>query len=111
MQSQQNEQESVFVNYEDFSKGKGYPYVKDCCESGPYPNQREIADYLINGGEFLFWRLGYERDIFTRKWIAREVSIREAGGYCWASRLAWYVENYNLRLPADFEAFILTQIK
>lgn len=101
---------AIEISFDEFDKGRGFPRMVDHLEKITYPYQQEIAEYLFNA-EVLLWQVGYERDCFTQKWVPRSVGYAAENGYMWHTRLAWYVENYNLRLPETFEQYILSQIK
>jgi len=52
-------------------------------------------------------QLSRNRDIFTGERIPHEVLVMSDGDYYWPNYLAWYVEKYNLRMPEEFEKYIL----
>ena len=82
----------------------------DYLESEPYQHQDKIIHFLTNG-KVEFAQLSRDRDIFTGKRIPVEVLVMSSGEYFWPNILAWYVEEYNLRMPEEFERYILEKSK
>lgn len=75
--------------------------LRDDCQSEKYANSNTIAEYLDNG-KVLLVSPGCERDIFTNEKIAT-ACIKTDGEYTWIGSLSYYVKEYNLRLPKEFE--------
>lgn len=99
-----------YIGYEELFPGKGYPLMKDNFEEEAYPEKDKIIHFL-NNGEMLYARLSRAKDVFTGERIPQEVLGMTSGEYDWPNYLAWYVEKYNLRLPEDFERYILEKIQ
>ncbi|MCD7951129.1 MAG: hypothetical protein LUG12_12855 [Erysipelotrichaceae bacterium] len=96
-----------FINYKELNnKNKGIS-LKENIHDEPYQNQEVIYDYLLDGGKVEAARLSRYKDIFNNKIIPQEGLIRYDGTYYWSNVLAYYVRNYNLRLPKDVENHIL----
>jgi len=102
--------EMTFITFKEFCKDDEDPSIQDYLEEGPYPNQDKIIHFLKNG-KIEFAQMSRDRDIFTGNRIPYEVLVMSDGDYFWANTLAWYVENYNLRMPEEFEAYILSKCK
>ena len=100
-----------FIGYEETTPGYGFSLMKDCLEKEPHPHKERIVRFLLRGGAVEFARVSRAKDVFTGKHIPYEVLVRSDGDYFWATTLAWYVEQYNLRLPEDFERYILARMQ
>lgn len=98
-----------YIGYDELAPERNYPKIKDSLESGEYPHKAEIIQFLLNG-EIDLARVSRARDVFTDEIIPTEVLVMHSGDYCWSNTLAWYVEKYNLRLPKDFENYILSNV-
>ena len=96
----------MLLGYEEMYPGYGLPVMADHLESQKYEGQDKIVKFLTTG-EQLFAKLGRDKDIFTGETIPISPVILQAGGYKWPAILAYYVQKYNLRLPKDFEDYIL----
>lgn len=95
--------------YDEFGPGMGFPSIKESFSKVPYPNKDIIVNYLKNG------KVGISagsvvRDIITDEKIANYKTIMSDGKYSWNNSIAYYVENYNLRLPREFEEHVLSKI-
>ena len=100
----------IFISYKEFGEDENDPSIHDYLEKEPYPNQEKIANFLKNG-KIELAQMSRDRDIFTGQRIQREVLVMSDGDYFWANTLAWYVEKYNLRMPEEFEHYILSKVK
>ena len=49
-------------------------------------------------------------DIITGELTNRELVYMDDGEYSWSSKLPYYVEKYNLKLPEDFERHVLEKV-
>ena len=83
------------------------PSMTDFFEDHTYPGQGEIIYFLMHGITIL---VGMKScyDIFNGEFISSSTELLTYGDYEWWKHLAHYVKNYNLRLPPDFEAYILS---
>lgn len=95
-----------YVGYAELESDGSLPPMRDYLEKEAYPNKKDIIRFLRNGTIELAG-MSRDKDIFTGEVIPAEVLIMHHGDYVWANVLAWYVEKYNLRMPKDFEAYIL----
>lgn len=98
----------VIGKYDEFSPNQGFDSMKKFFEEKPYTGQDKIVQYLKNGTEDMF-SMKIPKDVFTNKVIPGRMIGLNDGKYCWWNTLAYYVENYNLRLPKEFERHILNQ--
>lgn len=97
----------IFIGkYNEFNPGQNYPSIKDFFSKTPYAGQDRVIHYLMNGDEDMA-SLKVHKDVITGKSIPMSVIGMNDGEYSWFNTLAYYVENYNLRLPEDFEKKIL----
>ena len=65
-----------------------------------------IIEYL-NSGKIKLVSTSRGIDVLTGENISRNYYILTDGEFSWANTLAYYVNKYNLALPAEFEARIL----
>ena len=95
-----------YIGYEEIDKGHNFPKLVDSLEKKSYPHKEAIVDFLKNGKEE-FVQMSRAKDIFNGEVIPGEVLVMSAGDFYWSNELCWYVDKYNLRLPSDFENYIL----
>ena len=95
-----------YIGYDELEPGHNFPKLKDALEKAAYPHKDLILHFLMNGTVDCT-RVSRVRDVFSNEVIPYEVHVMHAGEFYWSSTLVWYVENYNLRLPVDFERYIL----
>ena len=99
----------IFITFKEFDDDV-FPSIQDYLEDGPYPNQHKIFHFL-KSGKIEFARMSRVKDIFTGERIPDEVLVMSDGDYYWPNYLARYVEKYNLRMPEEFERYILEKSK
>lgn len=89
---------------------KDYPAMSDNLSDSPVPHKEVIVRYLKRGGRQGGMTPCWITDVFTGEMV-RGVSDngREDDEYCWSEQLAYYVERYDLMLPEDFVAHILSE--
>lgn len=92
--------------YKEFTRNSTQS-MKEFFANDAYPNKDKIIAYLKNGGKSLCVSTGIPKDVFTSETIRMAEVIRTDEIYGWSNILAYYVENYNLRLPEEFEDHIL----
>ena len=92
--------------YEELAPGMGFPSMRDFLQDAPYEHQGAIVDYLNNGNIHMVTASRFT-DVFTGERVNRELVYMDDGVYSWSSKLPYYVAKYNLRLPMEFEEFIL----
>lgn len=98
------------INFKEFAPKREHPSIHHYLENEPYPDQDKIIQFLKNG-KIEFAQMSRSRDIFTGERIPYEVLGMSDGDYFWSNTLAWYVEKYNLRMPEEFERYILEKSK
>ena len=80
--------------------------MKDDFGITPSPFQEKILNYLKNG-EVIMAAPSRAIDVFSDESINQTNSILTDGEYSWSGSLSYYVQTYNLKLPAEFENKIL----
>ena len=70
----------------------------------------KIIDYLDSGDIILASPSGVT-DIFSEKQISHTNCILTDGEYSWSNSLSYYVKEYNLQLPEEFENKIIKIIR
>ncbi len=93
------------LNYKEFESG--YPSMKDSFSSSAYAGKDKIIAYLNKGKKTIASPVA-AYDVFTGERIDKERYGMTDGEYCWNNSLAHYVQNYNLRLDANFEEKVLS---
>lgn len=91
------------------SEKEKYPKMVDNFDKEKYKGKEKIVAFLRHGGLPLFAKAGRNKDVFTGEYIDIDPVGRESGEYQWMSTLSHYVDKYNLRLPEEFENYILKQ--
>ena len=94
--------------YEEFAPGMGFPSIKEHLQNEPYESKAEILEYLRNGNIHMVTASRIV-DVFTSEKVNSELVYMDDGKYSWSSKLPYYVDKYNLRLPKEFEAHVLKQ--
>jgi len=97
---------NVFSEY----GAKGAVSMKDCISDKPYMGIDKIVEYLTNNGKTTVLSTALPKDRITGERIEGELYWKESDGFSWMSDLAYHVKKYNLRLPKDFEDFILNRL-
>ncbi|MDO4490722.1 MAG: hypothetical protein Q4B85_06630 [Lachnospiraceae bacterium] len=87
--------------FEEYGKGMGFPSIKSMFSAEPYYGKEKVVEYLKNGRK-TFSATSVPYDFFTGDRIPIEKCGMTDGEYSWMSSLYYYVEKYNLKMPADF---------
>lgn len=88
----------------------------DCvCDPGspgrPIAHKAEVVDYL-RSGKLGAMCAGWMKDRFTGELVRGCYDHgRSDGSYKWGESLAYYLDKYNLELPADFLAHIYAKLE
>ena len=79
------------------------PSILDCIHKADYSDETaQICSYLKNGTIYIAC-CGVCYDVIDQeKGVAGVPSLLTDGVWIWPGDLAYYVENYNLNLPANF---------
>ena len=102
----------MLCNYTEYGSDNGIS-MKDCFQEKPYPGQDKIVSYLRHNGTPTAVQARMSSDRFTGERIPGEYSITalDDGKFGWWSDLAYHVEKYNLRLPKEFEDYVLNKMQ
>ena len=92
---------SLTSNWKEFGSDVNRSLQDDFCPQ-KYSGQDNIAKYL-DAGTVLLVSPECDVDVFTNERIKGTSNILTDGEYSWPSSLSYYVREYNLRLPAEFE--------
>lgn len=96
----------ILVNYKEFGVPDA-PSMRNSFEKQPYKGQDKIVDFLRNKGEIGAAACKVPKDCFTGERIPGYLYLKKYKNFGWSSDLAYYVEKYNLRLPKEFEEYVL----
>lgn len=96
----------ILGKYNELSPNKGYPSMKDHFENDQYYGKAEILEYLLNGRIHMV-TASHITDVFTGETIGKELVYMDDGEFSWSSKIPYYVDKYNLRLPEEFENHVL----
>lgn len=94
--------------YEEFCPNCGYPSLKEKLQYEPYQYKADILKYLQSGHIHMV-TASRIIDVFTGEKTNIELVFMNDGKYSWTSKIPYYVEKYNLRLPKEFEKHILNK--
>jgi len=94
------------IQYDEFGKGMGFPSLKDSLNDEKYEGQEKIVEYLKNG-HVTMASPGRDIDVVTGVEIPGEKVFMNDGKYSWTTTLIHYVKKHNLRLPKEFEEYVM----
>lgn len=103
-----NMERMFLCNFKEY----GVPNAPSMCESfekTPYKGQDKIVKFLRSEGTVGAAAAAAPVDLFTGERISGELVFKNCGSFGWCSDLAYHVEKYNLRLPKEFEDFVLNR--
>ncbi len=95
-------------NYSEYG-AKNAPSLAQQASNVPYPEKEKIIAYLNDKSKVDGCRLQVPKDRITGERIGDGIELLHLcdGVYSWYSDLAYHVEKYNLRLPKEFEEYVL----
>lgn len=95
-------------NYTEYGSSNGIS-MKDHFERAPYKGKDKIVAYLETKGKSTMVRMETAKDRLTGERIKGmyDLEIFTDGTFSWWSDLAYHVKKYNLRLPKEFEDYVL----
>lgn len=99
----------ILGKYDEFAPNMGFPSIKEHLQDAPYKFQSDILHYLMNGNIHMVTASRFS-DVITGKLTDRELVYMDDGKYSWSSKLPYYVEKYNLKLPEEFERYVLKKM-
>ena len=86
-----------------------YPSIADFRGRRPQSHKAEVVAYLGAGKPMVVSPGGKGTDVFDASRRTTSRSILTDGRFAWSRELAYYVENYDLGLPAHFEQHMAEQ--
>lgn len=96
----------ILGKYDELGPGMGFPSIKDDFQKEPYECKEAILDYLRKGKVHMV-SPGIIVDAISGENTNRRLVHMNDGVFCWSSKIIYYVEHYNLRLPKEFEEYVL----
>ncbi len=87
------------------------PSMLEFCKKEPYIGQAKIVMFLKEKGKVISASTAMPKDRITGEHISLpsgSIVTQEYNGFVWRSDLAYHVEKYNLRLPKEFEDYVLS---
>ena len=91
----------ILGKFNEFAPNMGFPSINDYLMDKPYDSKEKIIDYMLNGSVHMV-TASKPIDIFTGNVINYDLVFMDDGEYSWTSKLIYYVDKYNLKLPEDF---------
>lgn len=87
--------------------------IKDSACKHSYPEKQKIVSCLKNEGKCIMVQAKIAKDRLTNERISGLFGLElfSDGKYSWWSDLAYHVGKYNLRLPTEFENYVLNLAK
>lgn len=104
----------ILLNYREFcANDPNVPPLTDFFEEKPYETQEIILNYLESNGRLAVPSTTLPYDPITKKTINAKYgySLLYDGLYYWVSTLPYLVKKYNLRLPKEFEDYVLAKFQ
>lgn len=92
--------------YEELAPGMGFPTMKENLESKPYETKAEVLKYLKSGKPHIATAASVI-DVYSGVNTFRPLLHLDDGEFSWTTKLIYYIEKYNLRLPHEVEKRIL----
>ena len=96
----------ILGKYDEFAPNMGFPSIREYLQNEPYKFQEAVLQYLMSGNIHMVTASRFS-DVITGELTDRELVYMDDGEYSWSSKLPYYVEKYNLRLPEDFDQHVL----
>ncbi len=95
-------------NYTEYGSSNGIS-MREHFENQPYNGKDKIVAYLRSKGKSTMVQMKVAEDRLTGERIKGMFSLEllTDGKFSWWSDLAYHVEKYNLRLPKEFEDYVL----
>lgn len=98
----------IIGEYKEFSPNMEFPSIKDSLCDAPYENKDKILEYLKSGNVYMV-TASKVIDAFTGEITNYELIYMDDGQFSWSSKIPYYVEKYNLKLPVEFEQHIISK--
>ena len=96
----------VLGQYDELAPNMGFPSMRKHMTKEPYESKAAVLQHLRNGDVHMA-TASKVVDALSGETTNVELVFMDDGKYSWSSKIPYYVEKYNLRLPQDFENHIL----
>ena len=96
----------IIGKYDELAPGMGFPSLREHTQNVPYKSKDAVLKHLRNGNVHMV-TASKVVDAFSGEATNLELVFMNDGKYSWSSKVAYYVDKYNLKLPEDFERHIL----
>lgn len=96
--------------YDELIPGMGFPSMKDRLQAAPYKTKNDILKYLKSGKAHIA-TAARVIDVYSREDTFRPLLHLNDGEFSWTTKLIYYIEKYNLRLPTEVENRILEKAR
>lgn len=92
--------------YKEFNPKSNLPSITESFSKESYPGKGKVVTYLKKGKPGIL-STEIPHDVLTGAAIPLENLVMDDGIFAWPLILAYYVDKYNVRLPAEFEKVVL----
>ena len=96
----------ILGKYNEFAPNMGFPSIKDYLQKEPYKSKEVILKHLHNGNIHMVTASRIV-DTISGETTNIELVFMDDGKYSWSSAVPYYVDQYNLKLPQEFEEHVL----
>lgn len=97
----------VIGKYDELAPGMGFPSIKEYMQAEPYKSKAAVLKHL-RGGNVHMVTASKVVDVLSGETTNIELVYMDDGKFSWSSKIPYYVDKYNLRLPQEFENHILS---
>ena len=88
--------------FEEFSPGMGFPSMREYLQEEPYETKQAVLERL-RAGNVHMTAPGVILDVISGENTYQPLLHMNDGEYTWTTRLIYYIDRYNLRLPMEVE--------
>lgn len=96
----------IIGKYDELAPGMGFPSLREHMQNKPYESKTAVLKHLRNGNVHMATASKIV-DAISGETTNEELVFMNDGEYSWSSKIPYYVEKYNLRLPEDFERHVM----
>lgn len=101
----------VFLGkYDELAPGMGFPAMKDNLSPEPYKTKPLVLKYLQSGRAHIATAARIV-DVYSGETTNFTLLHLNDGEFSWTTKLIYYIDRYNLRLPAEIENKILEKVR
>lgn len=94
--------------YEEFAPNMGFPSIREHLHKAPYSAKNDVLRYL-KAGEVHMVTAAKIVDVITGEATKIPIVHMNDGKYSWNTKIIYYIEKHNLRLPKEIEEYILNK--